>query len=51
MLRQERCTKSTSKHTHTNRKENKMGLFDKTKKYLVDIMGVATIVKVGTRKV
>ena len=50
MLKQERCTKSTSKHTHTNRKENKMGLFDKTKKYLVDIMGVATIVKVGKER-
>ena len=27
-----------------------MGLFDKTKKYLVDIMGVATIVKVGKER-
>ena len=27
-----------------------MGLFDKTKKYLVDIMGVATIVEVGEER-
>ena len=43
---QKKCTKSITKKINTHRKET-MGLFDDKEKYLVDVMGVATIVKVG----